>query len=330
MRIHRFAAPVAPGLLFIILAACSSSPPTGGAAIPAVSAPHAAGAPAALPKEPIVVTYDTANDSLAYWPMQRGGSQSQPTALSAPLGLGNVYALAADGDVMVIANYNPAELVTYDLKTKAEHMMSDPYGGPVDVAVGKDGSYYALNLTNVVVFKPGSSQPSELICSKINLGESIAVDNEGDVFVDGYGPASFMGVVEYPAGSTKCNVLHIRKQHGYTGGIGVDPKTDDLIVVDDPSLCAGGLEGLMLIYPKPYEERNAVRRVLGATYCAANFRLDAGSKHILYGDASVSAGVPIIDQSRYPSARSEGQYWEGYFASGAFSGFTTIPNTLPN
>ena len=150
-----------------------------------------------------------------------------------------------------------------------------------------------MNLSSVAVFKAGSSQPAELTCSYINIGEAIAVDNESDVFVDGYGPNGFMGVVEYAAGSQNCTKLHLRPQHGYVGGVGVDPKTDDLIVVDDPDLCAGGLEGRMIIYPKPYEPHTSHRHDLGATYCAGAFRLNSTSSLIFVSDATVSGGVPV-------------------------------------
>jgi hypothetical protein len=188
-----------------------------------------------------------------------------------------------------------------------------------------------LNLTSVAVFKAGSSQPTELTCSYINVGEAIAVDNESDVFVDGYGPDGFMGVVEYAAGSQNCTKLHLRRQNGYVGGVGVDPKTDDLIVIDNPGLCAGGLEGRMIVYPKPYEPGTSHRRDLGANYCAGTFRLNSTSSLIFVSDATVSAGYPLIDQSTYPKGKRKGYYQSspsGY--SGSFGGFTTIPNTLPN
>jgi hypothetical protein len=38
----------------------------------------------------------------------------------------------------------------------------------------------------------------------------------------------------------------------------------------------------------------------------------------------------LIDQRSYPGATNEGSYQNGEFASNAFGGFTTIPNTLPN
>jgi hypothetical protein len=281
-------------------------------------------------QKPALLTFDANNDTLAYWHVQRNGSMKLQS-ISGSLGISNVYALAADGDTVIVANYSPAEIVTYKLDTQTEATMSDPYGGPVDVAVDRHGNIYALNLADVVVYKAGSSKPTELTCSSIDVGEAIAVNNEGDVFVDGYGPdGSFQGVVEYPKGSGTCSIPHLRKSRGYIAGVGVDPKTDDLIVVDDPDYCAGGLEGRMVIYPKPYDQRTSRRRVLSATYCAGTFRLDGDSTRIFYSDATVSDGLPIIDQARYPSGKFEGQYWLGYYSSVYFSGITTIPNTLPN
>jgi|HubBroStandDraft_4_1064222.scaffolds.fasta_scaffold00047_31 hypothetical protein len=280
-------------------------------------------------KTPALITLNTQSGSLEYWPIRSSGG-TNPRTLSAPLGIYQGYGLVASGDEVAIANYNPAEIVTYNVKTKAQSIFSDPYGGPTDLAIGKNGTLYALNLINVAVFPPGSS-PSELSCSYINNGQAIAVDNEGDVFVNGYGPGGFMGVVEYPVGSQNCKKLHLRAELGYAGGVGVDPKTDALIVVDNPNLCAGGFEGRMIIYPKPYEQRTSRRRNLAANYCAGTFRLDATSSIIFVSDSTISAGFPLIDQRSYPSAKGSGVYQAGEFgSSGYFGGFTTIPNTLPN
>jgi hypothetical protein len=280
-------------------------------------------------KTPILITLNTQTSALEYWPIQPGGSTT-PKTLSAPLEIYQSYGLVANRDTVALANYSPAEVVTYNVKTKASKVLSDPYGGPVDIAIDKSGTLYALNIKNVAVFKAGSSQPSELSCSSMTEGIAIAVDNEGNVYVNGYGPGSFMGVVEYRAGSDNCRVLHLRVERGYAGGIGVDPKTDALIVVDNPNLCAGGLEGRMIIYPKPYLQRTSRRRNLGATYCAGTFRLNSLSNLIFVSDSTVSAGYPIIDQETYPSSKPEGVYQDGRYPQGTFGGFTTIPNTLPN
>ncbi|MBV8531261.1 MAG: hypothetical protein JO104_08075 [Candidatus Eremiobacteraeota bacterium] len=274
-----------------------------------------------------LVTFNPQNESLEYWTIGPNGS-SQLTPLSGSLGFNQVYNLAADGDVIVMTNYSPAEIVTYNVKTKAQTTLNDPYGGPVDVAIDKKATIYALNLASVAVFARGSSNPSELTCSMITTAEAIAVDKESDVFVDGYGH-NFMGIVEYPAGSSTCKPLAINKQSGYIGGVGVDPKTDDLIVVDDPDLCAGGIEGRMRIFPKPYRRNHFRWRNLNANYCAGTIRLNADSSLIFVADATISDGYPLVDQRTYPGAKGNGVYENGYY-SGSFSGFTTIPNTLPN
>ena len=128
--------------------------------------------------------------------------------------------------MVIIASYSPAAIVTYNVNTKAQTMMSDPYGNPFDVAVDKHGNIYAMNIANVAVFKAGSSTPTELTCSYVNTSEAIAVNDEGDVFVDGYG-SKFEGVIEYPAGSQNCMIPHLRATRGYIAGVGVDPKTDE-------------------------------------------------------------------------------------------------------
>jgi hypothetical protein len=311
------------------IAACSSGTAPSATGYSAAVLP-AAHEPSSAVKTGKLITIDTLTGSLEYWPIEpNGGSNLRP--LSGPIGVYNGYNMAANGNLVAIANYAPAEIVTYNVRTKRENVLADPYGGPVDLAIDRQGTIYALNLGSVAVFKAGSS-PAELTCSTVNDGIAVAVDNESDVFVNGYGPNGFMGVVEFRAGSTECKPLtRLRRERGYVGGIGIDPKTDDLIVVDDPDECAGGLEGRMLIYIKPYR-REAVRwRNLGADYCAGTIRLDATSTHIFVSDATISAGFPLIDQRTYPGAEGSGIYEDGPDGySGYFSGFTTIPNTLPN
>jgi hypothetical protein len=277
-----------------------------------------------------LIALNPANEKLEYWPIEPNGGRKL-TPLSASLGVSEVTALAGDGNVVSMAVYNPAEILSYNIKTKATSTLSDPYGAPIDIAIGKDHTIYALNYRNVAVFSAGSSPPKELTCSDISEGDAIAVDNEGDVFVGGYGGAAFSGVVEFPAGSTVCQIVPLRKTSGYIGGVGIDPKTDALIAVDNPGDCASGLEGRMRIYSKPYGHKAAVQRNLKATYCAGTFRLDATSSLIFLQDASVSAGTPFIDQRTYPGGKRSGTYRHGSFGStGNPIGFTTIPNTLPN
>jgi hypothetical protein len=320
---------IAPAVAAVLLGTgCGGGETTFATSMPALSQQAARHLPPSGFHEPALVTFNTDNGTLEYWPIAKGGGQTlQP--LSGPLGIKEGYGLASIEHTVVIANYSPPEIVTYDIKTKAESTMPDPYGNPYDVAADSTGNIYALAVNNVAVYKVGSSQPVELTCSKISTGEAIAVDRGGDVFVAGYGP-SFQGVVEWQARTSFCIQPHLRAARGYIGGVGVDPKTNDLITVDDPDYCAGGIEGRMIIYPRPFAQRTSVRRVLNANYCSGVFRLDAGSTHIFYADATVSDGFPLIEEARYPSGKWEGTYQDGYYSGGSFAGFTVMPSSLPN
>lgn len=318
--------PVVATLLFAT--ACGGGGTTPTASMPAVSPQQARYSPHSGFHEPALIAFNTENGTLEYWPIAHGGGQTlQP--LSGPLGINAGYGLASDGNTVIIANYSPAEVVTYNIKTKAESTMPDPYGQPFDVAVDPSGTIYALSSANVAVYTSGSSQPKELTCSDISTAEAVAVDRAGDVFVDGYG-SQFQGVVEFQARSTQCIVPHLRAVRGYIGGVGVDPKTDDLITVDDPDYCAGGIEGRMIVYPRPLAQRTSVRRVLNANYCSGVFRLDGDSTHIFYADATVSDGYPLIEEARFPSGKWEGTYQSGYYSGGNFAGFTVMPSSVPN
>lgn len=308
----------------------SMCPACAGGAIPssplAVREPTAGIQKATVLKNPALISIEIATGDLIYWPIKKGPSD-KPITFSNGIGTYQGGAMAANGNTVVVASSSPAETIEYNVKTEKTTALQDMFGAPFDVAVDKTGTIYALSAHEVGVFPSGSSQPYELTCKEFNETESIAVDNEGDVFVDtGYG--SFTGVVEIPAGSrSTCTDLQLRRPHGYLGGVGVDPKTDDLIVVDNPGLCAGGFEGRMIIYPKPYSASTSHQHNLHAGDCAGTFRLDATSTHVYVSDWTIDASYPLIDVRSYPSGRGNGMYSSGYTYTG---GFTTIPNRLPN
>lgn len=280
---------------------------------------------AALPlKAPILVAFDTTTGSLIYWTISRHGSSS-PQSLSAPLGITEPYAMVAHRNTVAIANYAPPEVVLYNVKTKVLTTLSDPYGNPIDLAIDKTETIYALNSTSVTEYQKGSSPPSQLTCSALSSGVAIAVNNEGNVFINGYDLNGVPHVFEITAGSQSCTKPHLLAERGYAGGIAVDPKTDDLIVVDDSQFCAGP-KGRMLIYPPPYREQTVQRRILRPEYCAGGVRLNAASTRLFFADSTVSDGFPLISQRNYPSVTGRAVY----SSSDSFSGFTTIPNTLPN
>ena len=246
--------------------------------------------------------------------------------------LDGAAAMAGNGDELAIAAQYPPGVILYNVTTQAESILSDPYGTPIDIAIDKSANLFVLNYNNsngnVTMYRAGSTKPVELGCQKIGLGEAIAANNEGDVFVNGY-PQSNIGVIEIPHGphgpiGRECKLLSLQPEEGYVAGVGVDPKTDDLIVMDDPDECAGSNEGRMIIYPKPYRSSTGHSVTLRGN-CVGRLRLDATSTIVFTFDETVSGGTFYVTQHSYPQGAAMGSY-----TGGDLSGMTTIPNALPN
>jgi hypothetical protein len=248
--------------------------------------------------------------------------------LSPPLSY-STGGLAGNGSIVAIAGQQPAQVVEYDTETQATTALDDPYGTPIDIAIDKAANLYVVNFPgSVTMYAAGSSTPTKLACKYLRIGQTIAVDNEGDIFVNGY-LTSGLGVVEIQNGPSgpqpqNCKRLHLMPELGYVAGVAIDPKTDDLIVLDNPDYCAGGIEGRMTIYRKPYRENHAQVRNLNGI-CPGLMRLDATSSIVFVLDLSVSGGYTSILQRAYPSGEALGTYFGNHPG-----GFTTIPNTLPN
>jgi hypothetical protein len=306
------------GLGIALIAACTSTP----AASPILGSPS--GPLSGLEQSP----FDAHRGVLEAWPVSRVGGTS-PHAISNPLGVNGVSGMAGDGRVVAFTSDYPPEVAIYNIETKSEHKLKDPFGTPIDIAIDKNEALYALNIatssSNVAVYAAGSTKPTELTCAQMQTGEEIAVDNEGDVFINGYTQNGAAGVVEIPIGSPQnCTLLNLNSEPGYVAGLAIDPKTDDLIVLDDPDLCAGGVEGRMTIYPKPYSKMTGRSLVVGQN-CSGGLRLNADSTIVYVGDQDVSGSFTYILQRSYPDGRHMGSYH-----GGSPGGFTTIPNTLPN
>jgi hypothetical protein len=268
---------------------------------------------------------------LKYFPIGRhGGNDPQVIARIPNLRAG---AMAGNGNEVAIVNQHPPGIVLYDVATHALKRFADPNGTPIDIAIDKNANLFVLNVVrddpgNVTMYRANSSQPVELNCRYIGLGVAIAADDEGDIFVNGY-QHSFTGVSEIPNGPngpqpSKCRRLDLRPEHGYVAGVAIDPKTNDLIVLDDPDLCAGGVEGRMTIYPKPYRGGTARSVDLNGN-CVGQLRLDAASRLVFSFDQNISGGSSYVIQRGYPGGRDLGAYHRGNLI-----GVTTIPNTLPN
>ena len=321
------------GRLRLLVVLCASIS-LGACASSATVAPHDATPsssstlalqPDAAHLGPFLVAMNGRTGALEIWPLRHGGG-SHPKAFSDPLGIGTVAGMATDGDVIAIATENPSQLVLYDVENRSIRRIADPFGAPTDVAIGKDGTIYVSDVpktgASVTVYKPPSHRPVELTCGALTSGSYVAVDRENDIFIQGYGGRSSVAVAEIPAGSQNCTRLPVKEDGGYAAGIVVDPKTDDLVTLDDPSLCAGGVEGRMTVYPKPYDKATGRSRVLGFE-CASGLRLSADSKYVLFSDTNLQKQQ--IYQHTFPDGGDAGIYH-----APSWAGFTTIPSSLPD
>jgi hypothetical protein len=295
----------------------SSAPDTSGASI----------------NTPALIAVDSNTNALEYWPMRLGGDD-HPVRISKK-GLFNGSGLVANGRVVSFGNQNPTEVLQFNVDTKAQTTLPDPYGIPLDIAIGKDNSLYVVNLVrphadNVVWYPGGAPNPKELVCNAIDYGSNIAVDNEGDLFVGGFiGQNANVGVVKIPNGPngpdpTRCKTMDLGLGAAYMEGVVVDPKTDDLVTLTNPDLCAGGVEGLMTVFPKPYRRETGQPHVVGQN-CSTGLRLSADSKSVFVLDQDFAGIAMYVLQRSFPDGRPEGSYRAGHASS-----ITTIPNTLPN
>lgn len=278
---------------------------------------------------PSIYSVDFNNNRLEFWPLSTAGG-SHPTVLTAKAAhLG----MAADGNELLLGAASVPALEIFDTVTQTAVTFADPFGTPADVAVDRRHNIYVFNFStpgNVTEFPVNDRpHPFELTCNQINIGGAVAVDDEGDVFALANGPppgyaALVLEFAKTPTGHAACSNIHLIGPSDNPSGIAIDPKTDDLLIMDNPDQCAGGTEGRVRIFPKPYQTRNFDVLNMGAN-CSGGLRLNADSTVIFAGDQDVSGSFTFILQRTYPGGHLLGTYFDG-----DATGFATIPNTLPN
>jgi hypothetical protein len=330
------------GVAALSVVGCAATAPTGGQFQQAVASSDVAQGLLAESsfdnalKTPALIAVDYNIGALQYWPIHNGGN-NHPIIISKS-GLFGYGGLVAHGRVIVgLTKYPPAltqypAISVYDLSTKGTKTLPDPNGTPFDIAIGKDLSLYVINSTkgptNVTWYPGGSATPKKLVCGVQDASASIAVDNEGDIFMNGYSENN-LAVAEIPNGPggpepKKCHLLQLNPEYGSATGIAIDPKTDALITLEDPGDCAGGEEGRMTIYPKPYNPHTSQWHDIGQN-CSFSLRLNADSTIVFTLDQDVSGGSTYIIEASYPDG-----VFLGTFHGGQPYGYITVPNTLPN
>lgn len=284
-----------------------------------------------LLQTPALLAINPHKGAIQYWPIALKGA-SHPATLYRNLELQHANGMAADGRIAATAIYDPASIFLYDTSTGRSSMLADPYGAPINVAIDKNENIFALHYTvnkaiNITMFRGGLPPAKELTCNLARYGASLSSDDEGDLIVGGYGTYTTK-VIEFENGpnglqSGKCSLLSLRLQPvDDIETVQVDPKTDDLVVLDNPDLCAGGREGRITIYPKPYRYGNAHSIVLGGV-CPSDLHLSADSKYAFVID--VIKGAQRVRQITFPDGKKLGFYSGGFPTS-----ITTVPSALPN
>jgi hypothetical protein len=283
--------------------------------------------------KPTLFAVDYYKRELEYWPITPG-LHPKPTLLPGLSHLGNPGGLAANGSRIAMAT--GSGVLVADVATGTETMLPPADGYPVDVAIDKHGTVYLLSIFghtangSLTLYEP-SKKPREVRCSLMQNADWVAVDNEGNIFLNqNGGKTAGVGVIEIPNGpggpdGANCKKLDLKPaEYGYAAGIAIDPKTDDLLVLSDPDYCAGGIEGLLTTFPKPYERAARPSLELGQN-CSGTIRLDATSSIVFIGDEGVAGPPTFILQYSYPDGKPLGA-----FGGGEPGGFITIPNALPN
>ncbi|HZT12788.1 MAG TPA: hypothetical protein VFA29_08290 [Candidatus Baltobacteraceae bacterium] len=276
---------------------------------------------------PALLTIDYHSGALEYWPIRPKGGKA-PIEIAKSVAHGG--AMAANGSQVAVANAIPSQVVVYDVATNKKRVLADPFGEAADIAIGKDGTIYVSNIrkknADITAYPQGSPPAKEITCGLFGVSGYIAIDDESDIFFNGYFSNNNAGVIEIPhgGGPNACRALNLNPETGYVSGVAIDPKTDALLTLSDPDLCAGGYEAEMTIYPKPYTPKTATVREMNAN-CSGGLRLNADSSILFYGDSDVSGSYSFIRSATYPRGINIGTY-----SGRGPSGFTTIPNTLPN
>lgn len=309
--------------LILTLAAC-----TGSAIVPQRQAAtdHSRGQAshtrAQLPN-PALLGINQSTGALEAWPISsRGGA---PVIIDPNFGVTDGIAMAADGKTIFVARYHGDEVLEYNVMTGGTKILPDSYGEPIDIAIGTDKSVYIVNagkFEGIIVYPQGRNSPRLLPCNLMDSPGYVAVDNNGNVFVNGYEGSQLL-VVEIPRGGA-CRNLHLRPESSYVSGLAFDPKSGDLLVMDDPGVCAGPPGARITIYPKPYTRQNARSLSYGGS-CDAVLRLNAASTRMFFTMPTLNGGS-IVLQAALPGGKVDGNTYN----AGDTYVITTIPNTLPN
>jgi hypothetical protein len=249
---------------------------------------------------------DYARNKVDRWKTISQPDGSEPSRwyseVSEPQGLGE-----ADGSLW-IANTNASNILELDAAGKLSKTLKDPREFPVNLALTRKKKLYVANIFstsfgagNVAYYANDDGtdlKPTGLLSnSTFYQVIGIAVDGAGDVFVNN-NTQDFAGgeVVEFKGGRGNGTVLtNIAVE--VAGGLAIDPKTKDLLVVDQGADRSGAT---VSVYAAPYTG-SAIKTYLFPEI--VDIALDANSSNIYCANVN-----GYVDVYGYPSGSFEGSY----------------------
>lgn len=139
---------------------------------------------------------------------------------------GNWY----DSHGLYVANFGEGYIEQYNSKGSETFEYSAGMTNPVTLTTDAHGNIYEIDFSGEVVneYQQGSNTVAAS-CSLGGLGEGVAVDKQGDVFVAYY---TGTGVIaEFKGGLSGCSATTLGATVGFPGGMILD-KHDNLIICD--------------------------------------------------------------------------------------------------
>jgi hypothetical protein len=140
------------GLGVALTAACSSTPaasPLAGSPLQSLSSLEQVpfGAAGVDFRIPALIAVNTRTSKLESWPVGPFGGNN-PTPFTKPLPLNGAGGMAGDDRVVAVTTAYPPNVVIYNIASKHVDQLQDPFGTPIDIAIDKKESLYALNIAS--------------------------------------------------------------------------------------------------------------------------------------------------------------------------------------
>ena len=209
---------------------------------------------------------------------------------------------------LYVANTAASNILAIDTFAQVTKTLDDPGEFPASIAATRDGTIYVGNIFdaafaagNVAIYAKGSTTPTSTLTSPSFFQiEGTAVNSAGDVFVNN-DTGFFTGgqVIEFPGGAGSGTILkniHVK----IAAGLKIDPKTQDLLVVDQGT-------NVVKVYAARYTGHAKASYPVPNGGSSVDIALDATSSNLYFANDTKRT----IDVLSYPAGTFLGSYGGG-------------------